>query len=63
MLTDEILSEAKELVAAWVKHWTREGRLDGGLDKFARADLEEKIAGALAKAAPKPKAKKGKADE
>lgn len=61
MLTDEILSESKALVAEWVRHWTREGRLDGGLDKFARADLEERIAGALAKVAPKPKTARGKA--
>lgn len=60
MLTDDILRDAKALVKAWVDHWSREGRLDGGLDKFARADLEERVAGALANAAPKPKAK-GKA--
>lgn len=60
MLTDEIVRDAKALVKAWVDHWTLEGRIDGGLDKFARTDLEGRIAGALASIAPKPKAK-GKA--
>lgn len=62
MLTDEILRDAKALVKGWHDHWLREGRLEGGLDKFARADLEERVAGALANSAPKAKTKKAKSD-
>ena len=39
---------AEKLVTEWEKHWQREGRLEGGLDRFAKADLIERITAATA---------------
>lgn len=51
-ITDDDTAEA--LVDAWVKHWTREGRLDGGLDKVARADLVKRVNAAMSRTETKP---------
>lgn len=64
MLTDETLRDAEALVKGWHDYWLKEGRIEGGLDKFARADLVERVAGAMAKTAPKAKtSKKAKSDD
>lgn len=55
MMTDQIVADAEALVKGWVDHWQREGRIDGGLDRLARADLVERVAAALAEAQPAPK--------
>ena len=48
MLTNQDLVDAEALVKSWHDHWMMEGRIDGGLDKFARQDLVERLATALA---------------
>ena len=58
MMTEDNLADAETLVKGWHDYWLREGRLEGGLDKFARADLVERVAGALAKQKPAPKSRK-----
>lgn len=42
--------QAERLVNAWERQWQREGRLDGGLDRVARADLVSRISDALCSA-------------
>lgn len=55
------IADATEFVNTWEKHWLREGRLEGQLDKRAKEDLIARVAGLMARKA-EPKAKKAKAE-
>lgn len=61
MQTEDFITKADDLVSEWVRHWQREGRLEGGLDRFAKKDLVERVALAMSQQGEtKPVKKNGK---
>ncbi len=65
MQTPDFITDADELVTDWARKWQREGRLEGGLDRFAKKDLVDRVALALSQAQgeTKPAKKPGKKAE
>lgn len=44
--------EAKRIVDGWADYWQKQQRLNGSLDRFAKADLIDRVTLALAEASP-----------